>query len=88
MPIPKLLSRKFNIDCVNVAGLLTRVRLPTFPPYREKRDAGSGFEEVTGIPQKQGDKAYSCGNSSGFTPDSLLILPFTGTGRNRNSQAR
>jgi hypothetical protein len=50
MPIPKLLSRKFNIDCVNVAGLLTRVRLPTFPPDREKCGAGSGFEEVTGIP--------------------------------------
>lgn len=77
--IRKLLSRKFNIDCLNVAGLLTRVRLPTFPPCRTWYGPGSGFEEVTGIHLLRGDKAYSCGNSSGFTPDSLLILPFRGT---------
>jgi hypothetical protein len=34
IPIRKLLSRKFYIDFVNVAGLLTRVLLPTFPPAK------------------------------------------------------
>ncbi len=31
VPIRKLLSRKFNNDLLNLAGLLTRVLLSTFP---------------------------------------------------------
>jgi len=32
MFIRKPLSRKFNIDCLNLAGLLACVLSPTFPP--------------------------------------------------------
>ncbi len=77
--IRKLLSRKFNIVCLNLAGLLARFMLPHLPI----RKPNSGFEESNipkGVPNKpvcrQVDLAwtYSCGNSSGFTPDSLLIM--------------
>ena len=76
MSIRKLLSRKFNIVCLNLAGLLTRVLPTTFPPL------GSGFEVMTSTyyvlmlkkHQCRFGIAYSCGNSSGFAPDSLLIM--------------
>lgn len=44
VPIRKLLSRKFNLICLNLAGLLTCVLPTTFPPY-----LGSGFEVVASI---------------------------------------
>ena len=73
MPIRKLLSRKFNIVCLNLAGLLTcfYVALPSHPTLRTVV-----LEEATSL--LQGVKpsltlTYSCGNSSGLPPDSLLI---------------
>ena len=77
--IRKLLSRKFNLVCLNLAGLLTCFMLFHLPI----RKADSGIEE-NNIP-KWGAKfkpvcrqvglaqTYSCGNSSGLAPDSLLI---------------
>ncbi len=48
--IRKLLSRKFNIVCLNLAGLLTRFMLPHLPI----RKPNSGFEESNipkGVPK-------------------------------------
>ena len=69
--IRKLLSRKFNIVCLNLAGLLARFMLFHLPILF----VDSGIEE-NNIPSGCLLRAqtYSCGNSSGFTPDSLLIV--------------
>jgi hypothetical protein len=51
--IRKLLSRKFNIVCLNLAGLLTRFMLPHLPI----RKPNSGFEESNipkGVPKQFG----------------------------------
>lgn len=63
----KPLSRKFNNCFLNRAGLLARVPVATFPPPWD-----SGIEVAMGI-HPRADKAYSCGNSFGVTPNSLLI---------------
>lgn len=69
--IRKLLSRKFNIVCLNWAGLLARFMLFHLPILF----VDSGIEE-NNIPSGCLLRAqtYSCGNSSGFAPDSLLIV--------------
>jgi|GEM_PF-3172005 len=86
--IRKLLSRKFNFDCLNVAGLLTRVRLPTFPPCRTRYGLGSGLEEVTGIPRSTGGQSLQLREQfriyTGFPFNPALPR----NGRNRNSVAK